>query len=190
MELLADYRLDGYSFDGNCHPSLCFCPACKSAYRNDRGLDLPKKADLDDLGYRSYLVWRGEQLEDHYRRMQTRLKAANPDAVLMSWTVNAGRYGHLLTSPRAMPTRLNLLFDLPMQEWWLDETNLGSSIAPSFGVAYLQGIVGGRPNASEPYLMSRGNPYSNDSFPAHERITRALSRDHVWEPTSAGDLVE
>ena len=173
-ELLADYRLDGYSFDGNYHPPICFCPACKAAYRNDCGLDLPKKADLDDLAYRSYLVWRGERLEEHYRRMQKRLKGIDPNAVLMSWTVNAGRYGHLLTSPRAMPTRLNLLFDLPMQEWWLDETNLGASVAPAFGLAYLHGIVGGRPAASEPYLMSRGNPYSSDSFPRHERIARGL----------------
>ena len=67
--------------------------------------------------------------------------------MLMSWTVNAGRYGHFLYSPRAMPTRLNLLFDLPMQEWWLDETNLGGSIAPAFGAAYLRAVTGGRPCA-------------------------------------------
>jgi hypothetical protein len=173
-ELLGDYGLDGYSFDGNYHPALCFCPACKDTYRRDCGADLPRKADLDDVAYRRYLVWRGRRLEDHYRRMQAKLKGVRKDAVLMSWTVNAGRYGHLLTSPRAMPTRLNLLFDLPMQEWWLDETNLGASVAPAFGAAYLRGTVGGRPNASEPYLMSRGNPYGTDSFPRHERVARAL----------------
>ena len=188
-ELMTDYGLDGYSFDGNYHASLCFCPACKAAYRKDRNLDLPKKADLDDVAYRGYLVWRGERLEAHYRRMQERLKGINPNAVLMSWTVNAGRYGHLLTSPRAMPTRLNLLFDLPMQEWWLDETNLGASVAPAFGLAYLRGIVGGRPNASEPYLMSRGNPYSVDSFPRHERITRGLMTiAYGGQPPQAGWL--
>jgi hypothetical protein len=80
-ELLADYRLDGYSFDGNYHPPICFCPACKAAYRKDCGLELPKKADLDDLAYRSYLVWRGERLEEHYRRMQKRLKGIDPNAV-------------------------------------------------------------------------------------------------------------
>src|SRR5438105_6476014 len=106
--------------------------------------------------------------------MQAKLKGVNEDAVLMSWTVNAGRYGHLLTSPRAMPTRLNRLFDLPMQEWWLDETNLGSSVAPALGAAYLRAVAGDRPCASEPYLMARGNPYGTDSFPAHERLTRCL----------------
>ncbi len=174
VELLVDFDLDGYSFDGNYHPPLCFCPACKTAYRRDAGAELPARVDLNDVAYRSYLVWRGQRLEDHYRIMQRRLKAAKPDAVVMSWTTNAGRYGHLLTSPRVMSTRMNLLFDLPMQEWWLDETNQGASVAPAFGAAYLRGIVGGRPNASEPYLMSRGNPYGSDSFPAHERRLRAL----------------
>ncbi len=173
-ELVADYKVDGYSFDGNYHPSICYCPACKAAYRQDRKRALPMKANLDDIAYREYLVWRGERLEDHYRRLQRRIKQANPDAVLMSWTVNAGRYGHFLHSPRAMPTRLNRLFDLPMQEWWLDETNFGGSLAPAFGAAYLRATTGGRPCASEPYLMSRGNPYGTDSFPAHERLTRCL----------------
>jgi hypothetical protein len=172
-ELLKDFGLDGYSFDGNYHPPLCRCAACREAYRA-AGHDLPPRVDLDDLAYRRYLVWRGERLEDHYRRLQRRLKEINPDAVLMSWTVNAGRYGHFLTSPRAMPTRLNLLFDLPMEEWWLDETNLGASVAPAFGAAYLAGTVGGRPNASEPYLMSRGNPAGTDSFPVHERLARCF----------------
>lgn len=174
-ELVQDYQLDGYSFDGNYHPALCYCPACKAAYRAELGGDLPNKVDLDDLDYRRYLIWRGRKLEDHYRRLQERLKAVDPDTVLMSWTVNAGRYGHLLMSPRAMTTRTNLLFDLPMQEWWLDETNLGASIAPAFGAAYLRGIVGGsRPVGSEPYLMARGNPAGTDSFPKFERIARTM----------------
>ncbi len=173
-ELIRDYDLDGYSFDGNYHPSICFCPACKSAYRADRGRALPPKANLDDVPYREYLVWRGERLEDHYLRLQKAIKSVKPDAVVMSWTVNAGRYGHFLYSPRAMPTSMNRRFDLPMQEWWLDETNIGGSVAPTFGAAYLRATVGGRPCAAEPYLMSRGNPYGTDSFPAHERLTRCL----------------
>jgi hypothetical protein len=174
VELVHDFQVDGFSFDGNYHPALCYCPACKAAYRKDRSRALPARVNLEDVAYREYLVWRGERLEGHYRRMQQRLKDANPDAVLISWTVNAGRYGHLLTSPRAMPTRLNLLFDLPMQELWLDETNLGGSVAPACGAAYLRGTTGGRPCASEAYLMARGNPYGTDSFPAHERRTRNL----------------
>src|SRR5438874_1835443 len=73
-----------------------------------------------------------------------------------------------------MPTRLNLALDGAMQEWWFDETNHGGSLAPAFGAAYLRAVMGGRVAACEPYLMSRGNPYGTDSFPAHERLTRTL----------------
>ena len=50
VELLHDYHLDGYSFDGNYHPSICYCPACKNAYRQDRQRDLPAAVNLDELG--------------------------------------------------------------------------------------------------------------------------------------------
>jgi len=173
-ELVEDFGLDGFSFDGNYHPALCHCPACTTAYRQERDLPIPEQANLEDVSYRRYLDWRGECLERHYARMQQRLKHVHPDTVLMSWTVNAGRYGHFLHSPRAMPTRVNQLFDLPMQEWWLDETNFGASVAPAFGAAYSRAVAGDRPAASEAYLMSRGNPYGTDSFPAHERVTRSL----------------
>lgn len=172
VELVRDYQVDGYSFDGNYHAPLCHCPACAVSYRRERGRDVPVRANLDEVAYRKYLVWRGDKLEEHYRRLQQRLRQVNPNAVIMSWTVNAGRHGHFLHSPRAMPTRLNRLFDLPMQEWWLDETNFGGSVAPAFGAAYLRAVTGDRVNASEAYLMSRGSPYGTDSFPVHERLTR------------------
>lgn len=174
VELMRDFGVDGYSFDGNYHSPICYCPACKTTYQADRNQSIPAKIDLDDAAYRAYLVWRGERLERHYAEMQRRLKAANPDAVIMSWTVNAGRYGHFLHSPRAMPTRLNQLFNLPMQEWWLDETNFGASVVPAFGATYSRAVAGDRPAASEAYLMSRGNPYGTESFPRHERLTRNL----------------
>ena len=173
-ELVEDFGFDGYSFDGNYHPPICYCPACAAAYTSDRTRELPERVSLDDVAYREYLVWRGGRLEDHYLRLKTRIRAANPNAVVFTWTVNAGRYGHFLHSPRAMPARLNRVFDGAMQEWWFDETNQGGSLAPAFGAAYLRCVLGGKPGASEPYLMSRGNPYGTDSFPAHERLTRTL----------------
>lgn len=174
VELAAEFGIDGYSFDGNYHPPICYCKSCQDGYRLDTGKTIPDRVNLDDIAYREYLVWRGQRLEQHYSKLQQRLKAQNPNAVIMSWTVNAGRYGHFLHSPRAMPSRLNQLFDLPMQEWWLDETNFGASVAPAFGAAYSRAVAGDRPAASEAYLMSRGNPYGTDSFPKHERITRSL----------------
>lgn len=173
-ELVEEFGIDGYSFDGNYHPAICYCDACQASYRLHTGKNIPERINLDDIAYREYLVWRGDRLEQHYIRLQQKLKAINPNTVVMSWTVNAGRYGHFLHSPRAMPTRMNQLFDLPMQEWWLDETNFGASVAPAFGAAYSRAVAGDRPAASEAYLMSRGNPYGTDSFPKHERITRSM----------------
>lgn len=171
-ELVRDYGLDGFSFDGNYHPPICFCPACKTAYRTDTDRDIPAVVSLDAVEYREYLVWRGERLESHVLALQHAIKAADPEAAIISWSANAGRYGHLLTSPRVMSTRLNLCFDMAMQEWWLDESNLGASIAPAFGAAYLRAVCGDGPCASEAYLMSRGSPYGTDSFPAQERLAR------------------
>lgn len=173
-ELVRDFEVDGFSFDGNYHPPICYCPACKAAYRDDRGRRLPSSVDLDSVDYREYLVWRGERLESHVLTLQHAVKSARAGTALISWSANAGRYGHLLTSPRVMSTRLNLCFDLPMQEWWLDESNLGASIAPVFGAAYLRAVCGDGPCASEAYLMSRGAPHGTDSFPAEERLARVM----------------
>src|SRR5205814_672398 len=36
-ELAADFGLDGFSFDGNYQPAICYCSACKKAYRAGAG---------------------------------------------------------------------------------------------------------------------------------------------------------
>ena len=56
-ELVQDFGVDGYSFDGNYHPRICYCPVCRAACA------VPAKANLDDVAYRQYLVWRGERLD-------------------------------------------------------------------------------------------------------------------------------
>lgn len=56
----------------------------------------------------------------------------------------------------------------------MDEGNLGSSVVPLFGAAYIRAVSGGRTGSSEPYLMTRGNPYSTSSFPPHELTVRCL----------------
>jgi len=56
-----------------------------------------------------------------------------------------------------MSAGMNRLFHCPVQEWWLDEVNLGATVVPYFGAAYVRAVSGGRVGASEPYLMSRGN---------------------------------
>jgi hypothetical protein len=147
---------------------------------------------LADETYKIYLLWADTKLENWYRKLHARLRQVNPQAAVYTWTTNAGRYGHFLTSPRVMSARMNALFDSPVQEWWLDEVNLGATVVPAFGAAYVRAVTGGRTGASEPYLMSRGNPYSTSSFPAHEVFTRCMmamtngSITPLAVPTAAG----
>jgi hypothetical protein len=165
--------VDAFSFDGLHHGGVCCCKHCRDNYRKDTGAEIPN-ADMNDPAFRRYQHWTGRRLEDLVRRMQTRLRAIKPEVALVSWTTNAGRFGHFLSIPRNMPARLNLLLDAPDQEFWLDETNRGASIVPAFGVAYAWATTNHRVAFSEPYLMSHGNPYGRDSFPPHEVLRRML----------------
>jgi hypothetical protein len=173
-EMMRDFGVDGFSFDGCYHHFINFSPFERELYRRETGRELPSKIDLNDDAYRIYLLWADEKLEGWYRRLGERLREVNPEAAIYTWTTNAGRYGHFLTSPRVMSARMNRLIHCPVQEWWLDEVNLGATVVPYFGAAYVRAASGGRVGASEPYLMSRGNPYSTDSFPPHELTVRCL----------------
>jgi hypothetical protein len=191
-EMLQDLKVDGVSFDGNYHNPINFTPFDVDLYRRETGRNFPAKIDLADDDYKVYLLWADAKLENWYRRLHDRLRQANPQAAVYTWTTNAGRYGHFLTSPRVMSARMNLLFDSPVQEWWLDEVNLGSSVVPAFGAACVRALTGGRTGASEPYIMSRGNPYSASGFPRHELFVRCMmamtngSITPLAVPTAAG----
>jgi hypothetical protein len=174
-EAMKEYQLDGYSFDGHYHPALNYSPYEKTLYKKETGRTLPAHADLNSLEYRLYLIWADDQLENWYRKLHQRLREVNPQAAIYTWTTNAGRYGHFLTSPRVMSTRMNLLFDSPIQEWWMDEVNLGASVVPLFGAAYVRAVSGDRTGACDPYLMTRGNPYCTESMPPHEVFVRSMS---------------
>jgi hypothetical protein len=189
--------VSAFSFDGLHHGGGCYCKHCRADYLADTGGAIPKR-DMQSESFRKYLHWADRKLEDLVRRMQSRLKAISPEVALVTWTTNAGRFGHLLDIPRNMPARMNLLFDAPDQEFWLDETNRGASVVPAFGAAYAWAVSNHRVAFAEPYLMSRGNPYGKDSFPGHEVERRmmlalthgagpsiaALQPDHLKEGTA------
>ena len=129
---------------------------------------------MNDPAFRRYQHWADRRMEALVRRMQTRLKGIKPDVALVTWTTNAGRFGHFLSIPRNMPTRMNLLLDAPDQEFWLDETNRGATIVPAFANAYIWATTNHRTAFSEPYILSHGNPYGKDSFPPQEILRRML----------------
>jgi hypothetical protein len=165
--------VSAFSFDGLHHAGGCYCANCRANYKTDTGQAIPKR-DMESEAFRKYQHWADRGLEDVIRRAQNKLKKINPDVALVTWTTNAGRFGHLLDIPRNMSARMNLLLDAPDQEFWMDETNRGASVVPAFGAAYVWAITNHRVAFAEPYLMSRGNPYGKDSFPAHEIERRVL----------------
>ena len=165
--------VDAFSFDGLHYAGVCYCKNCRDDYRKTTGAEIPN-ADLNDPAFRRYQHWADRKMEDLVRRMQTRLKGIKPDVALVTWTTNAGRWGHFLSIPRNMPARMNLLLDAPDQEFWLDETNRGTTIVPAFANATIWGMTNHRVAFSEPYLLSHGNPYGKDSFPAHEIQRRMM----------------
>lgn len=165
--------VSAFSFDGLHHAGGCYCKHCRANYKLDTGQPIPKR-DMESEAFRKYQHWADRKLEDVVRRTQDRLKKINPDIALVTWTTNAGRFGHLRDIPRNMSARMNLLFDAPDQEFWMDETNRGASVVPAFGAAYVWAVANHRVGFAEPYLMSRGNPYGKDSFPAHEVERRVM----------------
>jgi hypothetical protein len=173
-EILSEYPdVDAFSFDGLHYGGVCYCKHCRKNYRKDTGAEIPG-ADMNDPAFRRYQHWADRRMEDVVRRLQTRLKGIKPDVALVTWTTNAGRFGHFLSIPRNMPARMNLLLDAPDQEFWLDETNRGTTIVPAFANAYIWATTNHRVAFSEPYLLSHGNPYGKDSFPPHEILRRMM----------------
>ncbi|WP_205678872.1 alpha-amylase family protein [Aquisphaera insulae] len=173
-EILATFPdVDAFSFDGLHYAGVCYCGNCRAAFRKDTGGEIPK-VDMNDPAFRRYQHWADRRMEGLIVRMQTRLKGIKPGVALVTWTTNAGRFGHFLSIPRNMPARMNLLLDAPDQEFWLDETNRGATILPALANATIWAMTNHRVAFSEPYLMSHGNPYGKDSFPPHEVLRRML----------------
>ena len=173
-EILTQYPdVDAFSFDGLHHGGVCYCKNCRDNFRKETGNEIPK-TDMNDPAFRRYQHWADRRMEDVVRRAQTRLKGIKPSAALVTWTTNAGRFGHFLSIPRNMPARMNLLLDAPDQEFWLDETNRGTTIVPAFANAYIWATTNHRVAFSEPYILTHGNPYGRDSFPPQEILRRMM----------------
>ena len=166
-------EVDGFTFDGIHYGGVCYCQHCRTNYRKDTGKEIPP-TNMANPEFRQYQHWADRRMENLLVRMQTRLKSINPDLAIVSWTTNAGRWGHFLSIPRNMPTRMNLLMDAPDQEFWLDETNKGTTVVPAIASAYIWATTNHRAGFSEPYILSHGNPYGKDSFPPHEILRRMM----------------
>ena len=173
VEIATKFPVDAFSFDGLHYGGFCYCQYCTKDYRAETGNEIPA-VNLEDSAFRRYQHWADRRMEKTIQKTQARLKAINPNIALVTWTTNAGRFGHFRDIPRNMPARMNLLLDAPDQEFWLDETNRGATVVPAIANAYIWAVTNHRVAFSEPYLMTHGNPYGKDSFPGHEVHRRML----------------
>ncbi len=173
-EILTKYPdVDAFSFDGLHHSGYCYCEHCRENYWKETGQEIPA-VNLNDAAFRRYQLWEDRRLEAMVERMQTRLKAIKPTVALITWTTNAGRFGHFRDIPRNMSARMNTLLDAPDQEFWMDESNRGNTLVPAFANAVIWAMSNHRVAFSSPYLFSHGNPYGPDSFPPQEVLRRML----------------
>ncbi len=173
-EILTKYPdVDAFSFDGLHHSGYCYCEHCRENYLKETGQEIPP-VNMNDVAFRRYLLWEDRRLEALLERMQTRLKAIKPTVALLTWTTNAGRFGHFTDIPRNMSARMNLLLDAPDQEFCMDESNRGNTLVPAFANAVIWAMSNHRVAFSSPYLFSHGNPYGPDSFPPQEVLRRML----------------
>ena len=188
IEILAEIatkfpQVDAFSFDGIHHGGVCYCASCRENYRKETGKEIPD-LDMKNPEFRRYQHWADRRMEQFVQRMQVRLKGINPELAVITWTTNAGRYGHFLSIPRNMPARLNLLFDAVDQEFWMDETNRGGTVVAAFANAYMWAVTNHRAAFSTIYPMTHGNPYGVTSFPLHEYVLRQF-QIMTWGPQSS-----
>jgi Glycosyl hydrolase-like 10/Beta-galactosidase trimerisation domain len=166
---LKEYDLDGFQFDGWYQLTYCRCPSCLEKYKTETGRDVPAKADLANLEYRKYLVWRDARLMQVFLKLRQSIKAAKPEAVLVNWNNNdvAG------SAPSWMPESLDCLNDWTNKEWW--DSNDVSSV---WLIKRLRGAAGDRPAGIQPYMFLRhghdvaSGVYHGSSCPVEEVLYR------------------
>jgi hypothetical protein len=59
-EVASRYKPEGFtdnSWSGLSRSNICVCDNCRAKFKNDRGFDLPQRADWDDRVYRSWIEW-------------------------------------------------------------------------------------------------------------------------------------
>lgn len=90
IEWLDNLDLDGFYFDDTnygsheerpFYPSCC-CEHCEKLFREETGLEIPRKVDFDSLDFRHFVNWRYEKMKDFMHHLFRRIRAKYPDAVL------------------------------------------------------------------------------------------------------------
>ena len=90
LEWLNNLDLDGFYFDDTnygsheerpFYPSCC-CEYCEKLFREETGLEIPRKVDFDSLDFRHFVNWRYEKMKDFMHHLFRRIRAKYPDVIL------------------------------------------------------------------------------------------------------------
>ncbi len=93
VELVADWKVDGIFFDMY-HPGTnrCYCDACRAAFRARSGQEPPTRENLSDPLWQSWTRFKQDSINATLLEFNKAIKAADPEAVLITNTWNAWVY--------------------------------------------------------------------------------------------------
>jgi hypothetical protein len=90
IEWLDNLDIDGFYFDDTnygsheerpFYPSCC-CRYCEQLFREETGLEIPRKVDFDSLDFRHFVNWRYEKMKDFMHHLFRQIRAKYPDVIL------------------------------------------------------------------------------------------------------------
>ena len=158
IEIMKATGWDGQNIDGFHTYVLCYCPACKAAYKKDANADIPPGTDPQSSEYRRFLRWRLEQWGKFVRHWSAELKKVNPEFAFTPWSTGPGRWWHWAGFPNAEGSELgNLMTDAPVLElFWDFPPNQGNNLLPTFASRFYRGFCQERTVWMAPYFRSQG----------------------------------
>ncbi len=74
-------------------PRACYCRYCRTRFRVEHGLDLPKVDDMEDEAFRKAWEWRYDVVVDAIRRLRDVVKSVKPNALFFYNSHPAGWAG-------------------------------------------------------------------------------------------------
>ena len=93
VELVADWDVDGIFFDMY-HPGVgrCYCDHCRAAFKARSGQDAPATEDLSDPLWQDWTKFKQDSITATLLEFNRAIKAADPDAILLTNSWNAWVY--------------------------------------------------------------------------------------------------
>ncbi len=76
---MAGYQTRDYS---GVYHGICHCENCRRMFREQYGMELPKREDMADPAYRRYLEFKKETEAEHGRRVCEMIRSIRPDILI------------------------------------------------------------------------------------------------------------